>query len=80
MSVTAGKYHRVQLDFSEEAFEELETLKKRLSASSRAEVVRAALGVLKWAVNHSEEGNKIQVARKADNKVVGVEFPFLFVS
>ena len=34
--------YRVQLDFSEEAFQELNALQKTLRASSRSEVVRKA--------------------------------------
>jgi len=76
-STTEGKYRRVQLDFSGEAFDELEALRKKLNAASRAEVIRSALGVLRWAVNHLVEGNKIKVERKEDKELVEVEFPFL---
>ena len=75
--VAKGKY-RVQLDFSEEAFEELNSLQEKTNASSRAEVVRNALGVLKWATKNLREGNKIVVERK-DGTHVEVEFPFLLI-
>jgi len=69
---------RVQLDFSEPAFEELENLRIRLNAASRAEVVRNALGVLRWATNHLSAGNKILVEKK-DGSRVEADFPFLLI-
>ena len=81
-NATEGKYRRVQLDFSGEAFDELEALRKKLNAASKAEVIRSALGVLRWAANHVSEGNKIKVERKKEGgegtELVEVEFPFLF--
>ncbi len=77
LSTTEGKYRRVQLDFSGEAFDELEALQKTLNASSRAEVIRDALGVLRWAAHHVVNGNKIKVERKDGGELVEVEFPFL---
>ena len=70
--------YRVQLDFSEEAFAELNELQEKLNASSRAEVVRNALGVLRWVTNHLLEGDKIFVERK-DGTHSEVEFPFLLI-
>jgi hypothetical protein len=78
--ITEGKYRRVQLDFSEEALAELNELQRKLNASSRAEVIRNALGVLRWAASHIMDGDKIKVERKADGELVEVEFPFLLTS
>jgi len=72
---TTEKY-RVQLDFSKEALEELDSLQEKLHASSRAEVVRNALGVLKWATNHVLAKNRIVVEKK-DGERAEVDFPFL---
>lgn len=73
-----NKEYRVQLDFSEDAFRELNELQKQLSASSRAEVIRNALGVLRWVARHLLEGNKIVVETK-EGKRVEVDFPFLLL-
>lgn len=70
--------YRVQLDLSEEAFQELNALQKTLRASSRAEVVRNALGVLRWVTKHLIAGDKM-VIEKADGTKSNVEFPFLLV-
>jgi hypothetical protein len=70
------KKYRVQLDFSEEAFEELNKLQKKLDSSSRADVVRNALGVLRWVIKHVDEGDKIFTER-SDGSRTEVEFPFL---
>jgi metal-responsive CopG/Arc/MetJ family transcriptional regulator len=70
--------YRVQLDFSEEALHELNDLQKKLHASSRAEVVRNALGVLRWVTNHLNAGDKI-IVEKANGTKSDVEFPFLLL-
>ena len=70
--------YRVQLDFSEEAFNELNQLRENLNASSRAEVVRNAIGVLRWVTSHLRAGNKIVVEKK-DGKLAEVDFPFLLI-
>jgi hypothetical protein len=66
---------RVQLDFSKEAFDNLAQIQKDLGATSRAEVVRQALGVLKWAIHHAKNRDTILVQRH-DGKQTEVEFPF----
>lgn len=53
---------RVQFDFSEETFEKLEALRAKLRMSTRAEVVRAALGLLRWSTDYLEQGGLIKVA------------------
>ena len=69
---------RVHFDFSKEAWEELDKLQTQLNASSPAEVVRDALGVLRWVTNHLAEGDKIMTQRK-NGKAVETKFPFLEV-
>ncbi len=71
-----GKYRRVQLDFSEEAFAELEEMQKQVHAASRAEVLRLGLGLLRWLQGHIDEGHKIKV-EKEDGELTEVEFAFL---
>lgn len=39
---------RLQIDFSEKAYEELEGLQKLLEIKSKSEVIRDALGLLRW--------------------------------
>lgn len=58
---------RLQIDFGEEGYRELEELQKQLGAPSKSEVVRDALGVLRWVA--SEVRNKdtqILVKRKGE--------------
>jgi metal-responsive CopG/Arc/MetJ family transcriptional regulator len=74
-----GRKYRVQLDFSEAAFEELNRLQKKLGASSRAEVVRDALTVLRWLVEEKTDGNRILVEEKEDRLIEPV-FPFFIPS
>ncbi len=72
---SASQKYRVQLDFTPEAFEELEALKSQVQASSRADTVRYAMRVLRWVMEQVSEGGKIQVNR--GGKVSEVVFPFL---
>ena len=56
--------YRVQLDFSEEAFKELNALQERLGVPSRAEVVRNALALLRWICEKVGDEDYQIVARK----------------
>ena len=71
------KKYRVQLDFSEDAFRDLNELATKLRAPSRAEVIRNALGVLKWIYRKKIEQECEVVAISKDEKVFEPEFPFL---
>jgi metal-responsive CopG/Arc/MetJ family transcriptional regulator len=55
---------RLQLEFSESAYKELEDLQTRLNAPSKSEVIRDALGVLRWLVSEVEQENRILVEKK----------------
>lgn len=70
--------YRVQLDFTPEAFEELERLKVSVCASSRAEVIRYALRILQWSINEVQAGAEILVRRGGETEKV--VFPFLTVA
>ncbi len=67
---------RLRFDFSQEALDELERLQEQLNASSRAEVVRDALGVLKWATHHLAEGDTIMIKRPS-GETAETDFSFL---
>lgn len=71
----AQKKIRVQLDFDEQGFGELEALKADLRAGSRADTVRYGLGLLRWAVDQLKDGARILVEK--DERLSGVVFPFL---
>jgi metal-responsive CopG/Arc/MetJ family transcriptional regulator len=72
-----AKKYRVQLDFPEEGFRELNSLVDKLRASSRAEVVRDALSVLKWLYRKKVEQGCQVVAIDSNDRVFEPEFPFL---
>jgi hypothetical protein len=67
--------HRVQLDFSEEAFRALQGLKARINASTNAEVIRHALGLLKWVVNEAAENKRVLV--EGDHETRELVLPFI---
>jgi hypothetical protein len=76
--VTTKKY-RLQTDFSEEAYRELEDLQNQLDAPSKSEVIRDALGVLRWAVDELNSGNRILVEKQTPTGTDVREILFHFI-
>lgn len=72
-----AKKHRIQVDFTNQAVEELESLKKKSGAPSRAETIRYAIRVLKWVLEETEKNNKILVEESEDKEIREVCFPFI---
>jgi len=67
--------YRVQFDFVEEAYEELNELQEKLRAPTKAEVVRYGIRILQWVVANMEEENQILVDDGDTQKEV--IFPFI---
>lgn len=67
--------YRVQLDFTAEAFQELDQLKKDVQAQSRADTVRYAMRLMRWAVDQMNGGARILISK--NGKISQVVFPFL---
>jgi hypothetical protein len=55
---------RVQIDFSEEAFQRLEKLRDRTQKQSQAEVVRTSLRIYEWLLDQIDKGYTIQLAKE----------------
>lgn len=66
--------HRLQLDFSREAYNRLVDLRGRSEARTNAEVVRNALRLFEWFLDQKRNGYKIQLVK--DNEVKEVEIVF----
>jgi len=66
----------VQFRYGEKGIQIIEKLKKDLSFSSRAEVIRLALNLLNWIMYCIENGYKINIT-KNDGKLERVRIPFL---
>ena len=66
---------RVQLDFTDDALNQLDQLREETQASSRADVVRYALRVLQWVLSELRNGSRIMVER--DGNTQQIVFPFL---
>ena len=69
---------KIELKFAGEACTELVALQGRLRAETPAEVIRSALGVLRWATEHLEQNDKI-LAQDREGHQVEVNFPFLAI-
>jgi hypothetical protein len=67
---------RLQIDFGERAYDELEELERRLEAPSKSEVIRTSLGVLRWLVDESEADTDV-LLQKSDGSTTRVVFHFL---
>jgi hypothetical protein len=59
-----AKKYRLQIDFTESAYQDLEELQNSLDAPSKSEVIRDALGVLRWLVDEVHEDHRILVEKK----------------
>jgi len=69
---------RLQIDFTEKAYSELEALQKRLDAKSKSEVIRDALGVLNWLGDEVLNKKHIILVEKPEDGVTReVVFHFL---
>ena len=66
--------HRVQLDFSSQAYERLGQLRHKAEAPSNAAVVRDALRLYEWFLEVKAKKGKIQVVE--GDEVREIEFIF----
>jgi metal-responsive CopG/Arc/MetJ family transcriptional regulator len=74
--------YRLQIDFSEEAYQELCSLTQKVNGPSKSEVIRDALGVLRWACDEIQDGNKILVEKrkqKGEKRAKVKEIVFHFI-
>jgi hypothetical protein len=62
---------RVQLEFTQEAFDRMLQIKEMANATTNAEVVRNALRVYEWFLRQKAENNRLQLVK--DNQVREVE-------
>lgn len=60
---------KIQIEFSHNAMEELERLKESTDATSYAQVLRTALRIYGWCMDHQQENRKIY-AKDAKDRVV----------
>lgn len=58
---------RVQFDFTPEALQRIDEMKKKTGASTRAETVRNALRVYEWLVEELDPDDIVKLCNK-DNK------------
>ena len=68
---------RLQIDFSEEAYKELVALEERIGSPSKSEVIRDALGALRWVADEIREGNRILVEKKEGKEIKEIVFHFI---
>ena len=69
---------RLQIDFSEKAYRDLEDLQKRIDAPSKSEVVRDALGVLRWLADAVlTKNHRILIEKPEDGTTREMVFHFL---
>ena len=68
------KRHRLQLDFSVEAYERLMRIRRRSEAATNAEVVRNALRLYDWFLEQRHRGASFQVVE--NGTVKEIEFVF----
>lgn len=69
---------RLQIDFSERAYKDLEALQRRIDAPSKSEVIREALGVLRWLAEEVlGKNHRILVEEPEEGTTREIVFHFL---
>ena len=68
------KRHRLQLDFSPEAYERLLRIRERSEAATNAEVVRNALRLYDWFLDQRHRNARLQLVE--DDSVKEIEILF----
>ena len=71
----ANARHRLQFEFSAEAYERLNTMKDKTRASSYADLVRNALRMYEWLVEQQENGCEIALVKEGQ-PLKAVQFMF----
>lgn len=70
----AAKRHRLQIDFSPEAYERLMRVRERSEAVTNAEVVRNALRLYDWFLDQRARDTKLQMVDGDTVKEIEVLF------
>ena len=65
---------RLQLDFSLEAHEQLEKLRKKAEYKTNAETVRNALRLLEWFLEQKRDGWRLQLVKGEAAKEIEILF------
>ncbi len=68
--------HRLQLDFTDEALEDLDALKGATGSPNRAETIRQALRLLQWTIQETKQ-NDATILIEKNGRQKEVIFPFL---
>ena len=74
------KKYRLQIDFSEEAYAELEELQRRIGGS-KSDVIRNSLGWFKWTADEISQGNRVLIEKHqkgGKEEIKEIVFPSLF--
>ena len=66
--------HRLQLDFSPEAYQRLTSIREKSEARTNAEVVRNALRLYDWFLELKRKRARIQIVEGQDVKEVEILF------
>lgn len=77
VNAPSPKKYRVQLDFGEHDFEEINLLVKKLGVSTRAELFRSALITLRWMSQKKMQGCTIVAMSPDHERLIEPEFSFL---
>lgn len=65
---------RIQLDFSANAVQELDEMKKLMGVASRAEVVRHGLRWMRWTVLNLAEGGRLLIEKEGERREIVLPF------
>lgn len=69
----AGR-HRVQLDFSQDAYEKLMSIKQIAGVKTLSELIRNAVRLYSWYLEQKSKGHSLQIATPTEVKSVEIVF------
>lgn len=66
---------KIQIEFSPNALKDLERIKAATEATSYAHVLRSALKVYSWCIDHQHQGRKIEAKNPSEPVIYELLLP-----
>lgn len=68
---------RVQLELNDEAVNYIDKMKQDTAAASRAEVVKNAMAIFRWAIDKAQHGYRIVAVKEGETVAKELSMPVL---
>lgn len=68
---------RVQLELNDDAVEYIDAMKEETGSASRAEVMKNAMAILRWAIDKARQGYRIIAVKEGEEVAKELSMPVL---